>query len=355
MSGSKQAIMELGNVLHALDWQADHAAHNGAPATGRVIRAMIPLLDGPTRCAQRMREWPGLSLEDAMPLRFAGGLHNLFLTGQAPQLGAVYRGAVTDQAAIDTLVAELTARHDAQLLGWFDGPPQTNEAGRSASVMAQLVWLAQRLGPRFELLELGASAGINTMMDRFHFKLGGVELGNPASPMRIAPEWRGAPPPRAAVEITAIRGCDLAPIDLTDPAAALRLKSYVWAEVTERLGRIDAAAALAAQRPPQVERADAGDWVLRQLALPQASGVTRVLFHTIVWQYIPAPTRAVIEQAMARAGAMATPQRPLAWVTVETNRQTFRHELRTRYWPGGAEPVLLGEAHAHGAWVDWRG
>lgn len=355
MSGSKDAIMEIGNVLHALEWQADHAARNGAAATGRVIRAMIPLLDGTSACAARMRDWPGLSLEDAMPLRFAGGLHNLFLTGQASELGGVYRGEVTDQAAIDALVAGLTARHDAALLGWFDGPPQTNEAGRSASVMAQLLWLAQHLGPRFELLELGASAGINTMMDRFHFDLGGVELGDPASPMRIAPEWRGVQPPPAQVEITAIRGCDIAPIDLTDPAAVLRLKSYVWAEVTERLGRIDAAAALAAQRPPQLERADAGNWILRQLAKPQASGTARVLFHTIVWQYIPAAIRAEIEQAMTQAGAMATPERPLAWVTVETNRQTFKHELRSRFWPGGAEPVLLGEAHAHGAWVDWRG
>lgn len=355
MSGSNDAIMEIGNVLHALEWQADHAAKNGAPATGRVIRAMIPLLDGPSRCAARMRSWPGLSLEDAMPLRFAGGLHNLFLTGRAQQLGAVYCGEATDQTAIDALVAQLTLAHDADLLTWFDGPPQTNEAGRSASVMAQLLWLAERLGPRFELLELGASAGINTMMDRFHFDLGGVELGDPASPMRIAPEWRGAPPPRTGVEISAIRGCDIAPIDLTDPAAALRLKSYVWAEVIQRLDRIDAAAALAAQRPPQVERADAGDWVERQLAVPQASGVTRVLFHTVVWQYVPAASRERIVQAMEQAGAAATKERPLAWVTVETNRQTFKHELRTRYWPGGAEPVLLGEAHAHGAWVDWRG
>jgi hypothetical protein len=26
-----------------------------------------------------------------------------------------------------------------------------------------------------------------------------------------------------------------------------------------------------------------------------------------------------------------------------------------RYWPGGAEPVKLAEAHPHGAWVKWEG
>ncbi len=355
MSGTGDAIMETGNVLHALEWQADHAGKNGAPATGRLIRGAIPLLQGPSECGRRMREWPGLSLEDAMPLRFTGGLHSLYLSGKAPDLGTVYRQELTDQAAIDALVARLVAAHDAELAGWFNGPPQTNEAGRSASVMVQLLWLSQRLGPRFELLELGASAGINTMMDRFHFDLGGVELGDPASPMRIRPEWRGAAPPAAPVEITAIRGCDLAPIELIDPAAALRLKSYVWGEVTHRLERIDAAVALASQGAPLVEAADAGEWVLRQLARPQDAGVTRVLFHTIVWQYFPPATRERIRTAMEQVGAEATPERPLAWIMVETNRQTFRHELRTRYWPGGAEPVLLGEAHAHGAWVDWRG
>ena len=62
-----------------------------------------------------------------------------------------------------------------------------------------------------------------------------------------------------------------------------------------------------------------------------------------------------LERAMQAAGAGATAQRPLAWVTVETNRATFRHELRCRYWPGGGgDWHLLGEAHAHGAWVEWH-
>ena len=58
---------------------------------------------------------------------------------------------------------------------------------------------------------------------------------------------------------------------------------------------------------------------------------------------------------MAAAGNEATPERPLAWVMLETNRQTFRHELRVKYWPGPDDWTLLGEAHAHGAWVSWLG
>ncbi|MBW8783906.1 MAG: DUF2332 domain-containing protein [Novosphingobium sp.] len=347
--------MDTVSVERALDWQAMHAEQNGAPATARVIRGFVPLLPSSTSVGERMRGWPGLSLEDAMPLRLAGGFHNLHLSGDDRRLGPVYSGAIRDQVEVDRIVLAVTKDHDSRLSGWLDGPPQTNEAGRSAGIMAQLLWLSQRLGPRFELNELGASAGINTMLDRFFFELGGIEVGPADSPLRVVPEWRGVPPPRVPVEIVSITGCDLAPIDLTDPEQALRLKSYVWPEVIGRLERIDAAIELAEQQKPNVVRAEAANWLEQRLAAPQLSGVTRVLYHSIVWQYLPPESRMRIEAAMAAAGARATPERPLAWVTVETNRETFRHELRTRYWPGGEDWALLGEAHAHGAWIEWSG
>lgn len=346
-------IMEIEQVAKAIEWQADHATNNGAPCTGRVVRAQLRLLDGETEVGRRIAAWPGKPLEDALPLRLAGGHHNLVLTGKDVRLAPVYRGEVTDQGQVDALVLAVTREHDAELSPWLDGPPQTNEAGRSASIMAALLWLSARIGPRFELNELGASAGVNTMMERFFFDLGGTTAGPADSPMRIVPEWRGTPPQRAGVEIVAIRGCDRAPMNLADPEQALRLKSYVWAEVTTRIGRIDAAIALAAQRAPDVVQMDAGDFVAERLAAPQEEDTTRVIFHSIVWQYLPAETRARIETLMAHAGAKADASRRLAWVMLETNRQTFRHELTVRHWPGGEEPALLGTAHAHGAWVEW--
>lgn len=355
MSGENRAIMEMVNVERAIEWQAAHAEQNGAPMTGRLIRAFLALLENCTECGDRMRNWPGLLLEDAMPLRLAGGFHNLHLTGTDERLKPIYSGEVTDQAQVDAIVLAVARDHDFQLAQWFAGPPQTNEAGRSAGIMAGLLWLAQRLGSRFELNEIGASAGINTMMERYAYDLGGIRVGPQDSRMRIIPEWRGPPPPQEAVEIVSIRGCDVGPIDLTDQGQALRLKSYVWAEVTERLDRVDAAIALASERPPLLEMTDAADWVESRLAEPQAKGVTRVLYHSIVWQYLPPESRSRIEHAMNEAGARAGPERPLAWVQLETNRETFRHELRVRYWPGSREWALLGEAHAHGAWVTWFG
>jgi hypothetical protein len=346
-------LMDDARIANGICWQAEHCRRNGAPVTGRIVDAQVALMTSDTTVGRRIANWPGLPLEDAMPLRLAGGFHHLLLTGADARLEPVYRGEVTDQAEVDAIVGAVTTDHDARLLPWLDGPPQTNEAGRSASFIGGLMWLSGRLGPEFELNELGASAGINTMMDRYHYDLGGVTAGPQTSPMQIKPEWRGSPPPANPVEIVAIQGCDQAPVDLSDRDAALRVKSYVWPENTDRITRMDAAIALAAEKRPDVVQADALDWVLERLAAPQDASVTRVFNHSIVWQYIPDERRKQITEAIEIKGSEATPDRPLAWMMLETNRETFAHELRIRYWPGGEQWALLAQAQAHGAWVEW--
>lgn len=361
MTVASGGIMAIGELAEAIAWQARHAEENGAPCTARVIRALLGVAAGDSATGRRIANWPGLTLKDAVPLRIAGGLHHLLLSGADARLARVYNGEITDQAEVDALVGELVHSFDAELLPWLDGPPQTNEAGRSASIMAGILWLAQRVTPRFELFELGASAGVNTMIERYLFQLGETAIGPVDSPMQIAPEWRGSGGPPAAPEdfaILSVRGCDIAPIDLADPASALKLKAYVWPDAQVRMARIDAAIALASAAPPDLVEADAVEFVTEMLARPQAQGTTRALFHSIMWQYLPAASQTAITAAMEAAGAAATPERPLAWVALETDPATFRHELKVRYWNGGAQDgatALLSFAHPHGAWVEWVG
>ena len=349
-------IFDIQDVAQGIAEQAKHVAMNNAPVTARICLAQLALLKSDTDTGRRLAAWPGTVLADALPLRIAGGLHHLHLTGADSRLAAIYDGSITEQAPIDALICAIVADHDAAMLAWFDSPPQTNEAGRSASFMAGLKWLSGKMGARFELNELGASAGINSMMDRYHYDLGGVQSGPVDSPMQICPEWRGPPLPDHPVAITAIHACDQQPVDLSDPASALRVKSYVWPENHDRLARMDAAILLASQKRPEVAKADAADWVEQRLATPQDAGTTRVFNHSIVWQYIPEDRRARITAAIEAAGVKATPQKPLAWLQLETNRATFRHELTVRYWNGsdnsGVE-YLLGQAQAHGKWVEW--
>ena len=355
MEMAGEPIMATEAIAEGIRFQAEHCRQHGAPITAAIVEAQLALLDSPTAVGRRLSGWHGKVLEDAVPLRLAAGFHHLNLTGGDRRLDPVYRGVITEQAAIDTLVLALVDSHEARLLPWFDSPPQTNEAGRAAAIMGGLMWLTHRGAKAFELLEIGASAGINTMMDRFGYDLGGTMAGDPLSPLQLMPEWRGQPPPDVPVEITRIVGCDQRPIDLTDPVAALRLKSYVWAEAGARLARFDAAVELAGQCAPVVEQADAADWLERRLALPQQSGTTRVLLHSIVWQYLPDFTRQRIEAAMFAANERADNERPIAWLMLETNRDTFRHELKIhcRGGEGACDWTILAEAHAHGGWVNW--
>lgn len=345
-----------GIVVAAFDNQVAYCTASGATVTARIVAALRDLLEREEggELLDRLRNWPGAPLADALPLRIAGGIHALHLKGAEPALAAIY----ADQRGIDDagIVAAAIAQHEAELLPWLDGPPQTNEAGRSANFIAAMLWLAEMgLPPRFECLEIGSSAGINLMLDRYHYDLGGVQVGPEPGAMRFAPDWQGDAPPDRAIEIVSTKGCDVAPVDLTDPAQALRLKAYIWPEHTVRFERMDAAIAEAHKSPPNLVHRNAADFVEAELAKPQEAGTTRMLMHSIVWQYVPDDQKARVTAAMEAAGAQATTERPLAWVSLEANRVLHIHEMTLRFWPGGEEPVVVTRAHPHGAWIGWGG
>ena len=349
-----QTLYESGGdaVREAFRNQVRYCRANDAPITARVVEALAGAFDRAEGNAflERIRDWQGAPLADALPLRAAGGLHALHLSGTEPALSTIYRGAAADDAAI---IADVLARRVADLLPWLDGPPQTNEAGRSSNFIAAMLWLAEQgLPPRFECLEIGSSGGINLMLDRYRYELGGVGVGPQPGVLEFSPEWRGLPPPNRAIAIASLKGCDVAPVDLADPAQALRLKAYIWPEHTVRFARMDAAIAAARQSAPDLVRMNAADFVEVELARPQAVGTTRVLMHSIVWQYVPEDQKARVTAAVEAAGRRATSETPLAWVALEANRTLHHHELSVQYWPGGATRVKLGTAHAHGAWLE---
>ena len=342
-----------GAVMTAFANQVAYCEAAGAQVTARVCAGIAAVLasEATGTLLDRVRGWHGAPLADALPLRVAGGLHALHLSGTAPELAALYAGEAADDAAV---IAAVIARHEAALLPWLDGPPQTNEAGRSANFIAAMLWLADRgLPSRFECLEIGSSAGINLMLGRYAYNLGGVTVGPEDAVMSFAPEWRGAPPPERDIAVLSTKGCDVAPVDLTDPAQALRLKAYIWPEHTVRFERMDAAIRAAGERRPDMVRATAADFVEAELARPQEAGTTRMLMHSIVWQYVPADQQARVTAAMEAAGAKASPERPLAWVQVEADRSVHRHKLTVRHWPVGGEEVQLAWSHPHGADVEW--
>ncbi|KQM72379.1 DUF2332 domain-containing protein [Sphingomonas sp. Leaf20] len=332
--------------------QADYCRAMAAPITARVCTALVEAVDRESATGRRVLDSPGEPVADALALRLVGGLHALHRAGIDPPLSTVFSGAETDPARVIAILRATLRMQDAVLLPWLDGPPQMNEAGRSAGLMTGLLQLAARYGPAFEVLEIGSSAGLNLLIDRYRFDLGGVMVGPDESPLTIRPEWRGVAAPRARVVIRSTRGVDIQPVDLAAPKAAMRLEAYVWVDAAERQARLAAAISMVRERGVDLVRGDAADWVEARLAEPQAAGVTRVLMHSVVWQYLPPAGRARIRAAMAAAGERATVERPLGWVMMEPNRDLHRHEVRVQGRPGASGMELVALTHAHGAWVE---
>lgn len=324
----------------AMAFQAAFCDTNGAPVTAAACRALAAGLDRTTATGRRVHDWTGDYIRDALPLRLVAPYHALLRRG--------------DIAAFDTVEAirAATVVHDDWICEWLDGPPQTNEPARSATFMAALLVLSERFGLPFELLEIGSSAGLNLLIDRYRYDLGGSMAGPEGSPVLIRPEWRGTQPPQAKVRIASVRGVDIAPIDVTDAQTAARLMAYVWIDAPERTARVKAAIAMIGENPVDLVQGDAVDWVEARLEEQQESGICRVLMHSIVWQYLPSDTQKRIRTAMDNAGAAATVAKPLGWIRMEPDAERKTIELHVEAWPSFPETRLAG-VHPHGAWIEW--
>lgn len=319
-----------------------------APNYAAICAALASGLTRDSRTGARVLDWTGEPTRDALPLRLMGGLHALVRSGADAELAALFAGETDDMEGV---LARVLRRHDEALSPWLDGPPQTNEPGRSGALMTGLMEVARRFGPKLELLEIGSSGGLNLLIDRYRFDLGGVMVGPVDAPVTIRPEWLGHPPEPAPVEIVSTRGCDVRPLDVTDPAVKTRLLAYVWAEAPARAERLARAIDIVRDGGVRLDRADAADWVEARLAEPQTQGVARVLMHSVVWQYLPDEVAARIRAAMAAAGERATAERPLAWVAMEPERAIGEMMVSVRGWPGCDDWEVVATTHAHGAWV----
>jgi len=326
----------------------------GSPFTARVLEAAWAGHERGGSLAALLPHWPGNAWADAVPLRVAGALHALALSGADAELAALYPPAreTFDSERGPAAVARALAAHSTLVAEYLACAPQTNEIGRSAVLLGGFAAIARETALPLATLEIGASAGLNQYWHRYRYELGVTQWGDGASPVVIASDWQGTPPELpAGIDVDSQAACDLAPIDLAAPGAALRLLSYVWPDQHERLARLRAAIALALSLGVHVEAADALDWVRRKLAAARPGRAT-VLYHSVMWQYLPEPTREALRHLIADAGARATREAPLAWLAFEVVGADADCELALTLWPGGARR-MLATAHPHGRWVRW--
>jgi hypothetical protein len=346
-------------AVRQLDIEARKAAGFGKPRAEALMEALARVLPDAGPLFAAIEGWPSDLASDGVIFRLNAGLHALAMEGEGGVLAALYgEGDMPPPQALDAALAQVLAERAEALLGWLSHPTQTNEVARVAGLVAALIELGRGRALPCEVLELGASAGLNLNFPHYAVRLGDVTACAEQSAVTLAPDWRGRDLLPAPLSVTATRGVDLHPLDVSDEADRRSLQAYVWPGESTRAARLDAAIGIARARPPEVDTGLASAWLAQRLAAPQPAGTRRVVFHSMVLQYASAAERAAIDAAFAAAGARAAPDRPLARVSIEWRADRAAVELRIAQWDGSGErgeSRLAALCHPYGEWIDWHG
>jgi hypothetical protein len=254
-----------------------------------------------------------------------------YLLGVPPVIGQL-RELVTRSPA--ELAAVILARRT-----------QTNEPARCATLLPALAELPQPLA----LIEVGASAGLTLLVDRYSYDYAGhmIPGRDPEAPV-LRCEPRGPVPLPARVPAIIWRaGLDLNPLDVNRDDDVRWLSCLVWPGEADRETRLAAAIASARRDPPVVHR---GNLLtdLPALAAQAPGGATLVVYHTSVLAYVAPDKRPGFAEAVRDLGAV--------WLSNEAPGvlpgpiAPDPDEL-VNVLSRDSQPVALTDSH--GAWMRW--
>jgi len=343
------------SVRESLVRQAQSCRSIGSPLYASVLSGLIDNYDRGGVTAALLDGVSSQPQHDALPLRYLACAHRLALAGRAAQLarhfpscGGSWDGSA---AVIDDFLTLVTSEHNE----FHDGVRrnvQTNEVGRAAVLASGFVEIARRHRRPIDQLEIGSAAGLLSRWDHFRFNTGSSQTGDPASPLVFGPAWWQESPADlgGSVVVARRRASDIMPIDIATVDGRLTSMSFVWPDQTARFERLAAAIEIASQHPVEVERSDAGDWLNHRLHHGPTPGHATVVFHSIVWQYLPAATRYQVRRAITNAGKRATVDSPMLWLRMEP--AGVHADLQLTTWPGGENEVLAHVGY-HGADIRW--
>jgi hypothetical protein len=215
---------------------------------------------------------------------------------------------------------------------------QTNEPRRCWWLVPCFLEVARRTGAdTFDCIELGCSAGLNLLWDRYGYE---YEAGALAGSPVFRGEERGQrvtvsepPPVRSRV------GVDLAPPDLRAAEGVRLLKAFVWADQEQRLADLDAAIEVWRRDPPGIVTGDLVD-KLPALLERRADDAILVVWETAALGYLPQERRAQARALLAEADCLF----------VDTGQpRDGSHDYYGLY----IDDDEVAHAEFHGAWIEW--
>ena len=254
-----------------------------------------------------------------------------YLLGAPPAIGPLRELASQSRAELTQLI--LTRR------------TQTNEPARCAVLLPALAQLPEPLA----LIEAGASAGLNLLVDRYSYDYAGHRLAgrDPDAPV-LRCEPRGPVPLPARVPAISWRaGLDLNPLDVTREDDVRWLSCLVWPGEGDRAQRLAAAIASARHDPPAVHR---GDILtdLPALAARAPAAATLVIYHTSVLWYVRAEQREQFAGTVRGLGATWLSSEPPG---VVPGTDGPARDGQTCVLARDGRCIALTESH--GTWLRW--
>lgn len=267
------------------------------------------------------------------PNLFLASYRSLFGT---PEDWATFRGMVLSEP--NRIAARMLERST-----------QTNEPGRCAVLLPVLATLPQPLA----LVEVGASAGLCLLLDRYGYDYGGYQLTPPDrgdAPLFECDADPNTPIPQKLPDVAWRMGLDINPLDVMNHEQMAWLETLVWPGQEVRRNRLRKAIAVAQRDPPQVIRGDiAND--LKALMEQVPTGLTTVIFHSAVLNYLPNQESrdSFADQAMTLADYWISNESPMVLPQIAT--QTPDGVAGSFLLSLNAEPIAW--TNPHGSSIRW--
>ena len=283
--------------------------------------------------------------EDPVVLRFLGTLP--VAKRQPNLLFAAARYLLDEPASSATLRALVTDRSAELTETVLTRRTQTNEPARCATLLPALAQLPQPLA----LLEVGASAGLGLLVDRYSYDYDGhlVTGTDPRAPVLRCQPRGPVPLPTRVPDVAWRAGLDLNPLDVTDDDDVRWLECLLWPGEADREARLAGAVAAARRQPPTVHR---GDLLtdLPALISEAPRDATLVVFHSAVLAYVSRPQRAAFARTVGGLGAIwLSNEAPGVIPGIAAPGSVGQTFLLIR---DGAE--VVARTDSHGSWLDWE-
>ena len=221
--------------------------------------------------------------------------------------------------------------------------------GRCATLLPVLARLPQPLA----LIEVGASAGLCLLPDRYGYDYGERRLTPPAADAPVFPcrAERGTPLPEAHPRVAWRLGLDLHPVDVAERGGLRMAGSAGMARAIGSAASPARGDRVARHDPPRIVQGD----LLTELpanARQAPDDATLVVFHSAALAYVADPAlREAFVRTVRDVGAV--------WVSNEAPGVFPRiRERLVRPGPRGAfllscDGVPLAWTDPHGGWIEW--